>query len=259
MTSQDVCRSRYNINQPRRRATHRCWWRRWKQLCHQWSGGPSRCYRLWHWLWRHKWGVGWNQHLHISSFNGVNRCLEKNFPSLSPLLRAKLLVSHLSRRFCPTFCPKVEILIRQSPQAVTHGRDKIVSCVEGWEADPADAHLGVRFHQAYQAISRLRAEDILCLGLNLFLNPFLPIPPVQMIWCRVQTRETQRFSTLHGSVDQRVCHAGRVPEVGTSHLAKVVPCVVLKIARRNSHQRPLVYVMAVSTRGEFALPYAFYF
>ena len=59
-------------------------------------------------------------------------------------------------------------------------------------------------------------------------------------------------STPNRSVDQRVCRAGRVPEVGNTHPAKVVPCVVLKITRRNSHQRPLVYVKAVSTRREFA-------
>ena len=87
--------------------------------CHQWSGGPSGHYRLWHWLWQHKWGVGWNQHLHISSFNCVHRYLEKNLPSISPLLRAKLLMSHLSRWLCPLFCPRVEILIRWLLQAVT--------------------------------------------------------------------------------------------------------------------------------------------
>ena len=70
---------------------------------------------------------------------------------------------------------------------------------------------------------------------------------------RSLNKRKQRFSTPNRSVDQRVCHAGRVPEVGNTHPAKVVPCVVLKITRRNSHQRPLVYVKAVSTRREFAI------
>ena len=52
----------------------------------------------------------------------------------------------------------LEILNRQLPHTVTHGRDKSVGKVEGWEAGPADTHLGVSVDQAYQAISRLCTE-----------------------------------------------------------------------------------------------------
>ena len=149
----------------------------------------------------------------------------------------------------------LENLIRQSLQTLTHGRDKSVGCVQGWEAD---AHLGVSFHQPYQAISRLWAENILQLGVYLFLRWFgVRVSTwTDIVFYSMQSlnKRKKRFSTPNWSVDQRVCHAGRVPEVGNTHPAKVVPCVVLKITRRNSHQRPLVYVKAVSTRREFDHP-----